>query len=584
MWRRTKLQRVFQASVLQRKLSAHQQLPRRAHPLLMQTHQRIFGTATVEDDSISHDQELYHQDKLDGNGYLHYNSTLSGTSEQEEDDHSQSIARTSGRVISKTSFSDFLPVVPAECLKVKPPELVLQNAKPGPCSFTEMFRMMSPYINFHRGSTMVIHLPGQVIESNVFAAVMQDIALLNTFGIKLVLVAGSRPQLNRQLEMRQLSQRFDCGMRITGPEELQCAMDAAGSVRFQIESHLGRGIVNSPGKARNINIASGNFITAQPVGVRGGVDFGNTGEMRRLNIPKVEDALDNGDIVLISSIGYSASGEVFNCMSEQVASKCAIQLKSDKLIFLHDGEEMFDTRTNQTVHALMIQQAQQYVEIARQDPEVSPDFLLYLKQSIKACINGVTRSHLVSRHVDGGLLQELFTRDGEGLMISKHMYEGVRMAKTSDIVSIMRLIQPLLDQDVLVSRNQEQIESNVHTFSVVERDGAIIACAALQPYENNMAEIACVAVDPQYRSLGKGNALIGFLLRKARSMGVNKVFVLTTRTSHYFMERGFEEASVEELPHSKRTKIDLKRGSKVYIMDISCKRALDEKELLLQIT
>ncbi|DBA04198.1 TPA: hypothetical protein N0F65_004306 [Lagenidium giganteum] len=435
--------------------------------------------------------------------------------------------------------------------------MVLQAAKPGPSSFTEMFRMMSPYINFHRGSTMVIHIPGQVLESNVFSAVMHDIALLNTFGIKLVLVAGSRPQLNRQLEMRQLSQRFDCGVRITGPEELKCAMDAAGSVRFQIESYLGR--------ARSINISSGNFITAQPVGVRGGVDFKHTGEVRRLNTNKVRDALDDGDIVLISSIGYSASGEVFNCMSEQVASKCAIQLESDKLIFLHDGEEMFDSRTNQTVQALVIQQAQQY-------------------ESIKACVNGVTRSHLVSRHVDGGLLEELFTRDGEGLMISKHMYEGVRMAKTTDIVSIMRLIQPLLDEDILVSRNQEQIESNVHTFSVVERDGAIIACAALQPYENNYAEMACVAVDPTYRSLGKGNALLGYILRKARSMGVNRVFVLTTRTAHWFLERGFEPATVEDLPPSKRAKIDLKRQSKVYMMDISCKRALDEKELLLQMS
>ncbi|TMW57442.1 hypothetical protein Poli38472_003367 [Pythium oligandrum] len=480
-----------------------------------------------------------------------------------------------------TTFADFLPVVPPECLKVKSPSEVLKDARPGPSTFTEMFRMMSPYINFHRGTTMVIHIPGQLIDSTVFSTVMQDIALLNTFGVKLVLVAGSRPQLNQQLEMRQLSQRFDCGMRITGPEELKCAMDAAGSVRFQIESCLGRGIANTPGRSHAINVASGNYISAQPVGVRGGVDFKNTGEMRRLNAPKVREALDNGDIVLITSIASSASGEVFNCMSEQVASKCAVQLGSDKLIFLHEGEEMVDLRTNQTVQALVIEQAQQYVELARNDPDVSENFLYYLKQSIYACINGVKRSHMVSRHVDGGLLQELFTRDGEGLMISKHMYEGVRMAKTSDIVGIMRLIQPLLDDDILVSRNQEQIESNVNTFSVVERDGAIIACAALQPYEDNFAEIACVAVDPTYRSLGKGNALLGFLLRKARSMGVMKVFVMTTRTSHWFMERGFEEAKVSDLPKSKQAKIDLKRHSKVYVMDISCKRALDEKELLL---
>ncbi|KAF1794882.1 Acyl-CoA N-acyltransferase [Phytophthora cactorum] len=457
---------------------------------------------------------------------------------------------------NQAAYSDFMPIVPPECLRVQQAlQTEGRNTTVGPSSFTAMFRDMSPYINFHRGTTMVIHLPGQLVESNLFGAVMHDIALLNTFGVKLVLVAGSRPQLNRQLSLRKLSQRFDCGMRITGPMELQCAMDAAGSVRFQIESYLG--------EESTINIASGNFITAQPVGVRGGVDFKNTGEMRRLNVDKVRAALDDGDIVLISSIGYSASGEVFNCLSEQVASKCAIQLESAKLIFMHNGEELIDSRSNSVVQTLVIEQAQQY-------------------ESIKACVNGVKRSHLVSRHVDGGLLQELFTRDGEGLMITKHMYEGIRMATTNDIVSVMRLIQPLLDDDVLVSRDQEQIESNVDTFTVVERDGAIIACCTLQPYESNFAEMGCVAVDPTYRNLGKGNAMLGYIMRKAAAMGVTKLFVMTTRTAHWFLERGFVEATVNDLPPSKLAKIDLKRKSKVYICDISTKKALDEKELLLQ--
>ncbi|CAI5745728.1 unnamed protein product [Peronospora destructor] len=482
----------------------------------------------------------------------------------------------------QTAYSDFLPLVPPESLRVQQVVQSERDVTIGPSSFTAMFRDMSPYINFHRGTTMVIHLPGELVESNLFGAVMHDIALLNTFGVKLVLVAGSRPQLNRQLALQNLSQRFDCGMRITGPMELQCAMDAAGSVRFQIEGYLGRGIVNSPGRARTINVSSGNFITAQPVGIRGGVDFKNTGEMRRLNVEKVRAILDDGDIVLISSIGYSASGEVFNCVSEHVASKCAIQLESSKLIFMHNGEELVDSRSNSVVQTLVVEQAQQYLELARQKSDISGDFLLYLKDSIKACVNGVKRSHLVSRHVDGGLLEELFTRDGEGIMITKHMYEGIRMATINDIVSIMRLIQPLLDDDVLVSRDQEQIESNVDTFTVVERDGAIIACCTLQPYENNFAEMGCVAVDPNYRNLGKGNAMLGYIMRKAAAMSITQLFVMTTRTAHWFLERGFVEATVNDLPPSKLAKVDLKRKSKVYICDISRKRALDEKELLLQ--
>lgn len=405
------------------------------------------------------------------------------------------------------SPTDVLPVVPPECLRVQPPvhnnlNGCTENSQ-GPTSFTQMFRAMSPYINVHRGATMVIHLPGELIESSVFSAVMQDLVLMHTFGIRLLLVAGSRPQLNQQLKMRNLSPQYKSGLRITGTEELQCAMKAAGLVRFHIESFLGRGIINSPGRNRHVNVASGNFITAQPVGVRNGIDYKYTGEMRRLNVPKVVSLLEHNDIVLISNIGYSPSGEVFNCLSEKVASKCASQLQSEKLIFLHEGEELIDIRTNQRVQALILAQAQEYLYLTRNDTAVSRNFRSYLEQSLYACMNGVTRSHLVSRHVDGGLLQELFTRDGAGLMISKNIYEGVRMAKTSDIPGIMRLIQPLLDEDVLVSRNQEQIETNVDTFTVIERDGAIIACAALQLYEDNFAEMACVAVDPSYRSLGK---------------------------------------------------------------------------------
>ncbi|RQM23881.1 hypothetical protein B5M09_001043 [Aphanomyces astaci] len=485
--------------------------------------------------------------------------------------------------------------VPPECLKVTEPS---PQDTPKLNSFTEMFRSMSPYINVHRGTTMVIHLCGDLIESPLFPTTMQDIALLNSFGIQIILVAGSRPQIDTRLVHRDIPHVVKRGYRVTDADVLACAMDAAGSVRFRIESALGRGILNAPGDRQTISISSGNYVLAQPVGVRGGVDYKVltcvslglmphfrsvqfSGEVRRVNDKKINAALDGGDIVLLSDIAYSASGEVFHILSEQIAAKCAVQMNADKLIFLHDGEVMVDVRNHQVVHTLLIRQAQQYLELASLDPTLNPNFISYLKHATKSCISGVKRSHLVSRHTNGALLQELFTRDGEGIMISKEMYEGVRMARSADIPSIMRLIQPMLDDDILVSRSQEQIESNVHMFTVVERDGAIIACCTLQPYESNFAEMACVAVDPAYRKLGKGNALLGFILRKASAMGVKSLFVLTTRTSHWFMERGFAPAQVTDLPRTKQASIDPTRQSKVYIMDISSRRMVEEKELLL---
>ncbi|KAF0690652.1 Aste57867_17958 [Aphanomyces stellatus] len=488
--------------------------------------------------------------------------------------------RASAAIPCRRSISTMgmLMDVPPECLKVAEPQTTMI---PMLNSFTEMFRSMSPYINVHRGKTMVIHLCGDLIESPVFPTTMQDIALLSSFGIQIILVAGSRPQTDSRLVKRGIPQVIERGFRVTDADVLACAMEAAGSVRFRIESALGRGILNAPGDRQAINISSGNFVLAQPVGVRGGVDYKFSGEVRRVNAAKINKSLEAGDIVLLSDIAYSASGEVFHILSEQIAAKCAVQMDTDKLIFLHDGESMVDVRNNQTVHTLLIRQATQYLELAALDPSINPNFISYLKHATKSCISGVKRSHLVSRHTNGALLQELFTRDGDGIMISKDMYEGVRMARSTDIPSIMRLIQPMLDEDILVSRSQEQIESNVHMFTVVERDGAIIACCTLQPYENNFAEMACVAVDPAYRKLGKGNALLGYILRKASAMGVKKLFVLTTRTSHWFMERGFHAAALEDLPPTKRKSIDPSRQSKVYVMDISNKRIVEEKELLL---
>ncbi|OQR98754.1 amino-acid acetyltransferase [Achlya hypogyna] len=483
-----------------------------------------------------------------------------------------------GRCFSK--HLGVLPEVPAECLVARPSS---PDVPPVLHSFTEMFRSMSPYINVHRGTKVVIHLCGALLDSPTFASTMQDIALLNSFGIQIVLVAGARKQIDDRLDARGITNIVHKGWRVTDQAVLTCAMEAAGSVRFLIESALGRGIVNAPGDKQAINIASGNFVLSQPLGVRGGVDYKYTGEVRRVNADKMAKALASGDIVLLSNIAYSASGEVFNCSSEQIAAKCAMQLQCDKLIFMHDGEELVDVRTQKVVQSLLLRQAQQYLELTTYDKTVSPAFLLYLRYAMKACMGGVKRAHLVSRHKNGALLQELFTRDGDGLMLSKDLYEGVRMAKTSDIPSIMRLIQPLLDQDILVSRSQEQIESNVQMFTVVERDGAIIACAALQPYENNFAEMNCVAVDPNYRKLGKGNALLGYILRKSLAMGVKNLFVLTTRTAHWFLERGFVEATVEDLPKSKQASINRSRQSKVYVMDISGQRTVEEKELLLRL-
>lgn len=448
----------------------------------------------------------------------------------------------------------------------------------GENEFIDMFRSMSPYINVHRKTTMVIHLPGEQIASTKFQSTMQDIALMNSFGIRLVLVGGTRPQVNERLKVRQVVSRFDQGLRITGKEEMECVIDAAGYVRAQLERSLGRGVINAPGSGVPLTVSSGNFVTAQPIGIRNGVDLEHSGLVRRINVEKINRSLDHGEIVVVSNLGYSVSGDVFNCTSEDVAIACATQLNSSKLIFFHEGEMLERKRNKQIVHSLEIKDAQEYVSTAESDH----DFIRYISHAVAACSKGVKRVHLVDQTIDGSLLDELFTRDGSGLLIFRDQYEDVRIAKTSDITGILCLIQPLLEKDLLVFRNQDSIETKINSFSVVERDGAILACAALELYpDNEMAEMACVAVDSHYRKSRIGNGLLIHILRRAVDHGIKKIFVLTTATAHWFQERGFQPASLEDLPLEKLASIDRSRNSQVFILDISAKRAIDEHELLL---
>lgn len=463
----------------------------------------------------------------------------------------------------------------------------IRNAtrKNGDKDFISMFRSMSPYINVHRNTSMVIHLPGELlVEGNQFESTMQDIALCSSFGIRLVLVTGSRPQVAKRLMAKNIPNVYQNKIRITNVECLESVIDAAGNVRAQVESCLGKGLTNAPGWHDELTVTSGNFVVAQPVGVHFGIDYKYSGTVRKVNTGKINRALDHGDIVVISNLGYSSSGEVFNCVSEQVATKCAMELKAAKLIFLHNGQKMMNGETQQNIHSISLSDAQRLVAWAN-DAKVDGcmDWLDYLDNAILACKAGVKRVHLVNRHEKGGLLEELFTRDGSGTMICRDIYEGVRTAKPKDIDGIRRILQPLLESDVLVSRSHDHVELNIQQFSILERDGAILSCAQLVKYENGMAELACLAVDPTYRSSGKGNAILAFVLRKARHLNIQKVFVLTTKTSHWFMERGFKMASLHDLPIQKQNATDPHRNSKVYMLDISHERALDEQELLMDL-
>ena len=427
--------------------------------------------------------------------------------------------------------------------------------------FVSWFRQASPYIHAHRGSTMVLAFGGEAVSDSTFASLIHDIALLHGLGIRLVLVHGTRPQIEERLQLRGAEMQVVKGMRVTDEDALRCVMEAAGTVRVEIEARLSMGLANSPMAGARIEVASGNFVTARPMGVIDGVDYRHTGEVRRINTTAIRNRLDSGAMVLISPLGYSPTGEVFNLNAADVAAETAVALQADKLIFLTD-QKLTDSR-GRLISSLMPSEAEQLLARRR---KLGEQLQRVLRNAIHASRNGVSRTHVLPRRQDGVLLRELFTRDGTGTLVSAERWETIRQASVDDVAGILELISPLEEEGLLVRRSRERIETEIDHFTVIERDGTIIGCAALYPFpDEGMAEFACLAIHPDYRNGGRGDQLLEHLEAQARRLGLHSLFVLTTRTAHWFRERGFQPTDVKQLPGHRRDLYNWQRNSRMFL-------------------
>ena len=156
-----------------------------------------------------------------------------------------------------------------------------------------------------------------------------------------------------------------------------------------------------------------------------------------------------------------------------------------------------------------------------------------------------------------------------GTMISKESYEQVRPATIEDVGGIIEVIAPLEERGVLVRRSRELLEAEIEQFSVVERDSVIIGCAALYPFsEEAVAELACVAISDEYRGGNRGELLLEHMEDRAKEQGLKQLFVLTTRTAHWFQERGFAEQPLDSLPGQRKTLYNFQRNSKVFFKQL----------------
>ncbi|CAK0770579.1 Amino-acid acetyltransferase [Gammaproteobacteria bacterium] len=434
-----------------------------------------------------------------------------------------------------------------------------------PETIVASLRSALPYINAHRGRTFVVVLSGETIQDDTFPHLIQDLALLGSLGVRLVLVHGARPQIEARLRARGVELHYEHGLRVTDEVALACVLEATGSVRARVEALFSLGLANSPMAGARIRVTSGNFVTARPLGVRNGIDYRHTGEVRRVDIESLNRHLDGQDIVLLPPIGYSPTGEIFNLSAEEVATTTAAQLSADKLVLLVEGPGVTD-QNGKLIPQLTLEEAE---ELLRHPEGLTEHLTGQIAGAAYALRHGVGRIHLVSRHTDGALLLELFTRDGHGTLIDRGGYDDLRAATVDDVGGILELIAPLEAQGVLVRRTRERLETEVDQFVVAERDGTIIGCATLYPFpEERLGELACLAVHPDYRRQRRGDLLLTYLERLAMAQGIRRLFVLTTHTAHWFQERGFEPASVEDLPVARQALYNWQRNSKVFLKEL----------------
>jgi amino-acid N-acetyltransferase len=433
-------------------------------------------------------------------------------------------------------------------------------------SFVTWFRDSSPYIHAHRNKTFVIFFGGEAVLADDFEHHVHDFALLNSLGIRLVLVHGIRPQIDQRLTKLDVPARFHKNLRITDYVALQCVKEAAGLVRVEIEALLSMGLANSPMAGAKIKVASGNFVVAKPIGVIDGIDYCHTGEVRRIDSVAIHQQLDQDNVVLISPVGYSPSGEIFNLSAEQVATAVSIALKAEKLVLLTE-QSCCNPDNGEKIQQMTTAEADIFL---RQYPELPISVGLPLKAAMQSCQAGIDRVHLIDRTINGALLLELFSRDGIGTLISATAFEELRPATLNDIGGILELIKPLELQGILAKRTREKIEMEIADYIVIKRDGLIIGCTALHPdLQNRFGAIACLAVHADYQGSHRGNRMLEYAYLKAKQLKLEKLFVLSTQTMHWFIERGFLSAAISDLPEQLKVLYNPKRNSKILCKDIT---------------
>ena len=403
---------------------------------------------------------------------------------------------------------------------------------------------------------MVFRIDSPVTNHSIFPSLVKDLALLAQTGFRVVIVPGEAEASDE------------------AAAEASAEAGAEASAEADAFHSAARFMTNLSGS--RVDAVIGNFVRARGLGIVNGVDMKQAGTVDKFYIDSLRKVMDLGVIPILPCVGWSPTGKPYNVPSDEIAYQAAVNLKAVKLfiISLSGGirKEAFNipegiaTGENSRVVRLNPQEATKILEANSQNRDNKA--LNELSLAVKASLAGVERVHIIDGAEEGAVLKELFSNLGAGTMIYADEYESIRSIRSQDIPGILRIMEPMMQQGIILRRSQEDIQGKKEDFVVFAIDDHIHACGALHKWDSEQGEIAAIATDPAYSDMGLGRRIVSFLIEKARKQGLKRVFALTIRTHDWFELLGFREATVESLPEKKRLLYDQKRKSKVFALNL----------------
>jgi amino-acid N-acetyltransferase len=436
----------------------------------------------------------------------------------------------------------------------------------------DLIREVFYYQNRFAGKTIVLKIDYPILNAPHFPQLLKDLAMLRATGIEIILIPGAREWIDAVLKEYDIESEYKNGVRIATQDSIPFIRMAAFDVANRLMTLL---------TAFQANAVIGNFIRARGIGVVDGTDFQHSGRVEKILKEPLQQILDQGMMPIFPCIGWNAAGKPYNLASDDIALAVAEALQAEKLFFVTDSDGFMEARfalppglvknSDGRVARLSLEEAQEVLNLNEGNPD--PD-LRYLALALTACRKGTERAHVVDGRLEGAILREIFSNLGIGTMVYGNDYESIRPMKTDDIGDMLRLMQPLIEEGILIKRTEDDLMARQGDFVVYSIDDVVHACGSLHDFGEGQAEIAAIATNPVYSHLSMGRKILSYLVEKAERMGLTRVFVLTTRTVDWFEQMGFVEASLESLPPRKRDAYNHARKSRIFALDLKDRRPI----------